>query len=195
MSAQISDLPESMRRKTTVTKSGCWEWTGARNSRGYGSTTNGAGGSMLAHRRSYELLKGEIPDGLTIDHLCFNKPCVNPDHMEPVTFAENTRRALAQQTHCKRGHLLAGDNLHIQVRATGNKHRVCRECTRRHSLDHLERLGLLRPSEARALTGIAYSGLRQLARSGDITAVEISGQNFYERGSIDAFNATRLRAA
>jgi hypothetical protein len=58
----------------------------------------------LAHRVSYELFKGPIPDGLQIDHLCRTTACVNPAHLEAVTQLENARRASAEITHCKNGH-------------------------------------------------------------------------------------------
>jgi hypothetical protein len=74
----------------------CWRWTGA-VAGGYGRFWIGPGRArgrpVQAHRFAYELLVGPIPDGLTIDHLCLNKLCVNPAHMEPVTGAENSRRA------------------------------------------------------------------------------------------------------
>lgn len=73
------------------TATGCWNWKGRPNSRGYGRI-NFVGKRVFAHRAMYETLVGPIPEGLTIDHLCRNKLCVNPAHMEPVTAAENTRR-------------------------------------------------------------------------------------------------------
>lgn len=72
----------------------CWLWNGGRSRDGYGKFHH-QGTHQQAHRVAYELMVGPIPDGLTIDHLCRNPWCVNPAHMEPVTAAENTRRA-----HC-----------------------------------------------------------------------------------------------
>lgn len=72
----------------------CWEWTPPVGNHGYGEfARQGERRTVLAHRYAYELLVGPIPDGLEIDHLCRNKACVNPDHLEPVTKSENARRA------------------------------------------------------------------------------------------------------
>ena len=76
----------------------CWEWTGGRSSAGYGYITAG-GRKQPVHRVVYELLVGPIPEGLALDHLCRNVRCVNPDHLEPVTWRENVRRGL----RCKDG--------------------------------------------------------------------------------------------
>lgn len=88
----------------------CWLWLGA-TTKGYGRIGTGVGkGVAQAHRVAYELEIGPIPEGLTLDHLCVNPPCVNPAHMEPVTDAENIRRGsgwaglLFRKTHCKYGH-------------------------------------------------------------------------------------------
>lgn len=81
-------------QKVEKSADGCWLWAGTILPSGYGQFRVGLGRAR-AHRFAYELLVGEIPEGLTIDHLCRNIRCVNPDHLEPVTAAENVRRAVA----------------------------------------------------------------------------------------------------
>lgn len=125
-----TELPARVARRV-IADGDCLVWTGAKNSRGYGTVTNGRGGSMLVHRYVYEQLVGPIPEGLTIDHVaargCTSKCCVNVEHLEPVTRGENNRRAAALKTHCKKGHALTGDNLAINKRSRGVQ-RECRTC-------------------------------------------------------------------
>jgi hypothetical protein len=106
--------------------SGCWLWIGAVQSSGYGNFGTD-GKNYLAHRVSYTERRGPIPEGMTIDHKCRTRSCVNPDHMEVVPFKENLRRRNAAKTHCKNGHPLAGDNAYIRPDGLG---RGCRECRR-----------------------------------------------------------------
>lgn len=84
----------------TVTDAGCWQWNGHIDRNGYGKAYDASRprGRRVdwAHRVSYRNHRGEIPKGLTLDHLCANTVCINPDHLEPVTYAENTRRALTR---------------------------------------------------------------------------------------------------
>lgn len=122
-------LPATFWSKVAEDVSGCWLWTGALNSRGYGCY--GVDGvSQLAHRVIYSTLAADIPDGLTIDHLCRRKCCVNPAHLEPVTVRENVARAWAQNrpTHCPRGHEYTPANSRLVRRANGGVNRMCREC-------------------------------------------------------------------
>jgi hypothetical protein len=107
----------------------CWFWKGCKVTGGYGEFWNGKK-YVLAHRFSYEIHKGKIPDGLHIDHLCRIRNCMNPDHMEPVTKGTNTLRGFspsainARKTSCKNGHELSGENLGIN----SNKDRFCKIC-------------------------------------------------------------------
>lgn len=103
----------------------CWNWTAARFPTGYGAF-RAPDRVLYAHRVAYELLIGPIPGGLHIDHLCRNRRCVNPAHLEPVAPAENVRRGnsgklQARRTHCPRGH-------EYNVGKSGS--RFCRVCDR-----------------------------------------------------------------
>ena len=117
----------------------CWEWT-ASTTNGYGQARYG-GTMRLVFHILYELMIGSVPRGLTLDHLCRNRLCVRPSHMEPVTLDENKRRGdspaavNARKTHCKRGHPLSGDNLYTNKK----RGRCCRECTRQYQRDHPRR--------------------------------------------------------
>lgn len=125
-----------LNRVVPVTESGCWIWMGeVTKSHGYGVISvmiNWVRTRDYAHRVFYELYKGPIPEGLIIDHLCRVRSCCNPDHLEPVTIAENVRRGesvsarYSKRTHCKHGHLFSDDNLlKCTTRPTV---RICRAC-------------------------------------------------------------------
>ena len=139
--------------KIALTESGCIEWIGGLNGVGYGQFYIGGRqsfdetGKGYAHRWSYEYHVGPIPAGLHLDHLCRNRACVNPDHLEPVTIRENllrgetTTAAHAKKTHCPAGHPYWGKNLYVHPT---KGQRICRECNRLRSAARYRRIAQTR---------------------------------------------------
>lgn len=125
----------------------CWAWRGSCTRGGYGQFMLGRR-SITAHRWAYEQMVGPIPEGLSLDHLCKNRACVNPYHLDPVTQRVNVLRGDHPNivTHisgvCKRGHSMA-DAL-LSVRPDGSTQRKCRPCS-----DERERARGKRRTEAR----------------------------------------------
>ena len=131
MQKRTRGVQARMEKFTRIDPGGCWEWIGGKVQGGYGvlpmntAADRAAHSSRLAHRISYEIHVGPIPDGLTIDHLCGNPSCVNPAHLEPVTMRENIRRAtFANKTHCANGHEYTPENTYVMP----SGYRDCRRC-------------------------------------------------------------------
>lgn len=124
-------LPDRLARHIHVEpNSGCWLWVGPALPKGYGMVRAPGRGNVGVHRHVFELLIGPIPGGLHLDHLCRTPPCCNPDHLEPVSSAENTRRGeKATRTHCVAGHEFTEANTYHRRNGT----RMCRACVNRRS--------------------------------------------------------------
>jgi hypothetical protein len=127
-------LPATLAEKIGAqSETGCLPWMRA-TTNGYGVVQHD-GRIRRAHRVVYEFAVGPIPEGLELDHLCRNRRCVNPEHLEPVTGRENILRSESQsakharQTHCLRGHELTPENVYLRSRGS-NVERFCRACSR-----------------------------------------------------------------
>lgn len=127
---------QKVRLPTEWHNEACWEWIGTKGRTGYGQVHGGNGkrGLLAAHRVAYEAFVGPIPRGLVIDHLCRNRGCVNPEHLEPVTQRVNIRRGnappgiAARKEFCVNGHPLTGDNLRVARVSGGRTKRTCWIC-------------------------------------------------------------------
>lgn len=130
-----------------LNENGCWVWLGCKSNIGYGKVLI-EGENTLAHRFFYLTLKGPIPEGLCLDHLCRNRACVNPDHLEPVTPGENTLRGVGpsalnrKKTHCLKGHPF--DPSPVISKTGFNRGRICKICKRDFNRDSYYRMKLKR---------------------------------------------------
>ena len=125
--------------KYYIDANGCWIWTAHTQPNGYGRFRDGER-LVMAHRWAYEHHIAPIPEGLQLDHRCRVRNCVNPDHLEPVTTQENTRRGEAgkaqlARTHCPQDHPYEGENLYLY----SDGRRACRICARESTRQYRER--------------------------------------------------------
>lgn len=117
---------------------GCWEYLSPLSPSGYGQfALETMGNTILTHRLMYQIMVGPLPKNLVLDHLCRNRKCCNPEHLEPVTQHENWYRGEspfainAKKTHCKRGHEFTEENTKI-VKGRIGPARQCKTCSREY---------------------------------------------------------------
>lgn len=136
----LKDLPKRMQNKIKINKNNnCWEWVGSNNGVGYGEIRIN-NKKKYTHRIVYELLVGPIPENKQIDHLCRNRCCCNPEHLEPVTPKENVNRGITEKPHlikeyCINGHLYS-ENTYDRPDGKG---RNCVQCVRDRSREYQRR--------------------------------------------------------
>ena len=140
---QFTEIPPifESHRDRWFGQDGCWIWQGKVTAHGYGQVnyraTTGKQYQTPAHRMAYIIFVGDIPNGLTIDHLCRNRTCWRPSHLEAVTYQENVLRGdgvaakNASKMYCRKGHELGASNVQQADAARG--WRTCRECNREHA--------------------------------------------------------------
>lgn len=165
---QVRDRDPIRRFWSRVTRTGyCWEWTGAK-ANGYGRVA-WRGRVVAAHRLAYELRVGPIPDGLELDHLCRNRGCVRPDHLDPVTGRVNKLRgkgvsaAFAGRDQCKNGHELTPENVYLWRNA-----RLCRTCRASRVIEHRERRTPTVLTATCVMCGTAFSFERRVGSAPNV---------------------------
>lgn len=151
----IVESPRWLDKVRVDPTTGCHIWTGAKT---HGHARIGIGRlAYFAHRISLVAHLGRDLDG-QVDHLCRNRACVNPAHLEEVDNQTNTARGKALVTHCPRGHELSGDNL-VPGRLKRDGHRVCRECERQRS--KAKSKAVLAAAHALGMSRDAYMKMRR----------------------------------
>lgn len=134
--------------KVAAGENGCIIWTGGLNGAGYGQfyigrTSLNQTGKGYAHRWAYTHFIGPIPEGMHLDHICRNRRCVNPKHLEPVTVRENILRGVGPsaahsvKTECPQGHEYIGENLYVHP---SGRYRACRACGRIRARERYRRI-------------------------------------------------------
>ncbi len=135
----MTTLNERFWAKVSRRGTSCWIWTASTVKGGYGKFWDGAR-LVLAHRFSYELAIGPIPEDMTVDHRCFTPACVNPTHLRLLTNRQNAQNQLATlATHCVNGHPYDAENTYLRPERYRGGRRDCRACGRERVRNYRER--------------------------------------------------------
>lgn len=155
-------LPKWANRVTVTPEKGCWEWIGYKDKDGYAqATTKKVPNTSRGHRIAYTLLVGPVPEGLTLDHECEVKHCINPDHLDPCTSVDNVKRAAERRSLrlwngpqatatqlrmakgvCVKGHVLSEVGVLIEVFPNGRKRNRCKACQHETQRKNREKNGI-----------------------------------------------------
>lgn len=152
-------VQERIRANVTVNDAGCWIWNRSLGTAGYGQMYYQAPGERArmqsAHRTSYRVFIGPIPEGLELDHLCRVRRCVNPEHLDPVPHQTNVLRSPiaigainGAKTHCRAGHPFSAENTRFSMKGK-QPMRVCRACSREAGARYKARQRALRSGAIR----------------------------------------------
>ena len=139
MAHQYSPLEEKLKDYTE--HNGCWDYNGRTNDSGYALFMVDHK-LKYAHRWAYEFYKGEIPDGMTVDHICFNRKCINPEHLRLLSWSENAKRWAAPQqikTWCDKHNCPRKIKLEKHKNGNTTRHSVCLKCASEHTAAYKKR--------------------------------------------------------
>ena len=120
----FAQFPRFWSKATIGNPDECWLWQASLNPTGYGKFRY-QGESRLAHHIAYEQCTGPIPPNLILDHLCYTRACINPNHLEAVTQGENVRRAAKLITSCPKGHPYDAENTYYRPSRNARRCRTC----------------------------------------------------------------------
>ena len=182
----MNALPERFTSKFTIdAETGCWVWTASKTAKGYGRFYLD-GRKQLAHRVAYAAFNGDIPDGRYLDHLCRNRACCNPEHLEVVTNRENHHRGMEARNGsrdvCPQGHALTAGNLVASQLACGR--RKCLTCHREYAA--------LRNAVASALGKSWSTGVHAARRDPRVKAIVRKAYNWQPASDAEAEELAEL---